>query len=106
MIGISPDGGAKPDLIRIGPEQLCDRMQYTIRNVPDDVDLALRRRARASGKSLNETVLVVLRTGLKIRGSRRNARRRDFSFFSMSKEDARVIEQTHAFWDRTEIDSR
>ncbi|MEK6644189.1 MAG: antitoxin [Planctomycetota bacterium] len=34
--------------------------QYTIRAVPPDVDQALRRKARASGKSLNEIVLDVL----------------------------------------------
>ena len=34
--------------------------QYTIRNVPDAVDRALRKLARASGKSLNETTLEAL----------------------------------------------
>ncbi len=35
--------------------------QYTIRNVPEEVDRALRRRAKASGKSLNETAVEALR---------------------------------------------
>lgn len=35
-------------------------MQYTIRNVSRALDAALRARARASGKSLNETVLETL----------------------------------------------
>lgn len=34
--------------------------QYTIRSVPEDVDQALRKKARATGKSLNEIVLDVL----------------------------------------------
>jgi len=34
--------------------------QYTIRSVPEDVDQALRKKARAAGKSLNEIVLDVL----------------------------------------------
>ena len=34
--------------------------QYTIRAVPPDVDQALRRKARASGKSFNEIVLEAL----------------------------------------------
>lgn len=34
--------------------------QYTIRSVPEDVDHALRKKARAAGKSLNEIVLDVL----------------------------------------------
>ena len=36
-------------------------MQYTVRNVPPDVDRALRRRARREGKSLNEITVEALR---------------------------------------------
>lgn len=35
-------------------------MQYTIRNIPTVVDDALRARARAAGKSLNEVVVDAL----------------------------------------------
>ena len=35
-------------------------MQYTIRNIPTVVDDALRARARADGKSLNEVVVDAL----------------------------------------------
>lgn len=35
--------------------------QYTIRNVPVEVDRALRKKAKADGKSLNETALDALR---------------------------------------------
>jgi hypothetical protein len=35
-------------------------MQYTIRGIPAAVDEALRERARASGKSLNEAALDAL----------------------------------------------
>jgi plasmid stability protein len=31
-------------------------LQYTVRNIPEDVDRALRRRAVESGKSLNEVL--------------------------------------------------
>jgi hypothetical protein len=34
--------------------------QYTIRNIPPAVDLALRKQARANGKSLNDTALEAL----------------------------------------------
>ena len=37
---------------------LC--MQYTIRGIPKEVDLELRRRARREGKSLNEVALQAL----------------------------------------------
>ena len=36
-------------------------MQYTVRNVPIQVDRALRRRARREGKSLNEVTVEALR---------------------------------------------
>ena len=35
-------------------------MQYTIRQIPKEVDQALRRRAKSEGKSLNETIISVL----------------------------------------------
>ena len=35
-------------------------MQYTIRGIPGPVDSALRERARAGGKSLNETAVDAL----------------------------------------------
>ena len=38
-------------------------MQYTIRNIPDAVDTALRRRARAGAQSLNAVILDALARG-------------------------------------------
>jgi len=38
-------------------------MQYTIRNVPDYLDAALRSTAREQGKSLNEVTLDALTRG-------------------------------------------
>jgi hypothetical protein len=35
-------------------------MQYTIRNIPDALDAALRERARAENKSLNEVAVEAL----------------------------------------------
>ncbi len=40
-----------------------DCMQYTIRNVPDYLDAALRRAAREQGKSLNEAAVQALVRG-------------------------------------------
>ena len=42
------------------------RMQYTIRAVPSAIDSALRRRARAEDKSLNEVLIETLARGLEI----------------------------------------
>lgn len=38
--------------------------QYTIRNVPPEVDRALRKQARTEGKSLNEVVLEAFRRAI------------------------------------------
>jgi len=50
-------------------------MQYTIRNVPSLVDVALRRRAREQGRSLNEVAVVALTKGTGVSGER--GRQRD-----------------------------
>jgi len=52
-------------------------MQYTIRGIPPAVDEALRKRAKATGKSLNETAIEVLIEGSGADGVRR--KRRDLS---------------------------
>jgi len=49
-------------------------MQYTIRGIPDAVDAALRRRARAAGKSLNETAVAALAEGTGTTGAPRKRR--------------------------------
>lgn len=38
-------------------------MQYTLRNIPKEVDQALRRRAQRQGRSLNEIALEALSMG-------------------------------------------
>ncbi|MGA7219462.1 MAG: hypothetical protein WBX38_14160 [Candidatus Sulfotelmatobacter sp.] len=50
-------------------------MQYTIRNVPDTLDEALRRIARERGKSLNEVAIEALARGAGV--SRERDRQRD-----------------------------
>ena len=45
-------------------------MQYTIRNVSENLDTALRRRAREQGKSLNEVAIEALARGTGISASR------------------------------------
>jgi hypothetical protein len=52
-------------------------MQYTIRNVPGALDEALRRAARARGKSLNEITIEALARGAGVTAERR--RQRDLS---------------------------
>ena len=52
-------------------------MQYTIRRIPKAVDNAVRERARATGKSLNEAVIDALADGAGVKGVPQ--RRRDLS---------------------------
>jgi plasmid stability protein len=49
-------------------------MQYTIRNVPDTLDEALRRVARERGKSLNEVAIEALARGAGVSGDGRRQR--------------------------------
>jgi hypothetical protein len=39
-------------------------MQYTIRGIPESIDAAVRERAKAEGKSLNEVAVEALTEGL------------------------------------------
>lgn len=39
-------------------------MQYTIRDIPEDVDKAIRDKAASEGKSMNQVAVDVLRRGL------------------------------------------
>lgn len=52
-------------------------MQYTIRNVPNTLDEALRRTAREQDKSLNEVAIEALARGAGVTGER--TRLRDLS---------------------------
>ncbi len=49
-------------------------MQYTIRNVPEVLDAALRHSARHQGKSLNEVAVEALARGAGLTGSRTRQR--------------------------------
>ena len=52
-------------------------MQYTIRNVPELVDAALRQSARQQGKSLNDVAVEALTRGAGLTETR--SRQRDLS---------------------------
>lgn len=77
-------------------------MQYTIRNIPKKLDQAIRAKAKAEGKSLNSLLVESLAAGL---GVPLNGRpKRDLSMFSTSEEDARAIEEAHAYFDRVDAE--
>lgn len=54
-------------------------MQYTIRNIPRDVDRALRKKAKAAGTSINQAALEALRAGVGLNGQ--NGRHNDLDWF-------------------------
>ncbi len=65
-------------------------MQYTIRGVPVAVDHALRERARAGGKSLNEAAVDALAEGSGMTGSRR--KRRDLGDIAKTWKADKAVE--------------
>jgi hypothetical protein len=52
-------------------------MRYTIRGIPHAVDVALRERARVSGKSLSEVAIEALAVGAGVTDARRKQRNLD-----------------------------
>lgn len=72
-------------------------MQYTLRNVPEIVDAALRRRAREQGKSLNEVALETLARGAGVTGSR--SRQRDLKDVAGTWQKDRAFDEALAAQD-------
>lgn len=75
-------------------------MQYTIRRVPAAVDSALRERARAGGKSLNEAAVEALTDGSGVSGSRR--KRRDLLDIAGTWKGDKALETALADQDRVD----
>ena len=75
-------------------------MQYTLRNIPPNLDEVLRARAREEGKSLNEVALETLLAGLGLAGE--PVKRRDLSDIAGTWiEDPEIAK---AFEDQRRID--
>lgn len=73
-------------------------MQYTIRGVPAAVDAALRQRARAGGKSLNETAVDALAEGSGMAG--RPRKHRDLSDIAGTWKPDKAVDAALAAQDR------
>ena len=77
-------------------------MQYTLRGIPAVVDEAIRKRAKAEGKSLNEVAVEALADGLGL--GETDVVRRDLSdVVGTWKKDA-VVEAALAAQDRVDED--
>jgi plasmid stability protein len=74
-------------------------MQYTIRNIPPEVDQALKARAKQLGKSVNQLALEVLTQSLGQETRHRNLRNMPGSW---TKQDAARFDESLA--DQRQID--
>jgi plasmid stability protein len=74
-------------------------MTLTLPHVPKEVDEALRLRAQAEGKSVDEVVLEIIRAGLAITAA---PRQRDLAEFAGSWVSDPVVEATLKDQDRVD----
>lgn len=77
-------------------------MQYTIRGIPAAIDSALRDRARAAGKSLNEAAIDALVEGTGVTGEPR--KRRDLGDIAGTWKADKAIESALAAQDHVDED--
>jgi hypothetical protein len=77
-------------------------MQYTLRGIPAAVDHALRARARAAGKSLNEAAVDALAEASGMAGTRR--KRRDLSDIARTWRADKSVAAALADQDRVDED--
>ena len=76
-------------------------MQYTVRNVPDELDQVLRERAAAERKSINRALLDALARGLGIEASA--TKKRDLS--DVAGQGLITPEMEAVFEEQRQIDS-
>jgi plasmid stability protein len=77
-------------------------MQYTIRGIPDAVDEAIRERAQAEGKSLNEVAVEALADGLGLGAN--DIVQRDLSDVAGTWKSEAAVEAALADQDRVDPD--
>ena len=77
-------------------------MQYTIRGIPSVVDQAVRKRAQAEGKSLNEVAVAALLDGLGLGDE--DVVRRDLSDVAGTWKKDAALEGALAAQDRVDED--
>jgi len=75
-------------------------MQYTIRGIPPALDTALRERARAARKSLNEAAVAALAEGAGMAGAPR--KRRDLGDIAGTWKADKALESALAVQDQVD----
>jgi hypothetical protein len=64
------------------------QIQYTLRQIPPALDEALRRKSRRDGKSINQTAIEILHSGLALAGDSIQYRDLDFMVRSWVEDPA------------------
>jgi hypothetical protein len=77
-------------------------MQYTVRGIPTALDAALRERARAAGKSLNDAAIEALAEGTGLIGAPR--KRRDLGDIAGTWKADKAFEAAIAAQDQVDED--
>jgi len=77
-------------------------MQYTIRNVPKQVDKALRAKAKAEGKSLNHVAVEAMKAGLHVSDER--VKYRDLSDLAGAWVDDPVFDEVRRYHEQIDPD--
>jgi hypothetical protein len=75
-------------------------IQYTLRQIPPALDEALRRKSRQAGKSINQTAIEVLRSGLALAGD--SIRHRDLDFMVGSWVEDAAFDEAIGSQDRVD----
>ncbi len=75
-------------------------IQYTLRQIPPALDEALRRKSRQDGRSLNQTAIEVLHTGLALAGD--SVRHRDLDFMAGSWVEDPAFDEAIGLQDRVD----
>ena len=92
--------GRRPVLAPVAGIAYNECMQYTVRGIPATLDKALRQRARAEGKSLNEIAVEALAEGLGF--GKGGVARRDVSDIAGTWAKERAVERALAAQDRVD----
>jgi len=79
-----------------------DCIQYTVRSVPKEIDMALRSQAQSTGKSLNTVILAALAQGA---GVSSGATYTDLDWFPGARSLDSTFEDAQAWLDSLPADS-
>jgi hypothetical protein len=75
-------------------------IQYTLRQIPPALDEALRRKSREDGKSINQTAIEALHSGLALAGN--SVQHRDLDFMAGSWVEDPAFDEAIGSQDRVD----